>query len=76
MSVLGMEMGRSAYLCAGERVAPKARRPFPSHQLLRCEDTLRAPGGHRSRDQDSNGAFKGFIVPRPRSHKPMSTHAF
>lgn len=45
-----------------ERVAPKAGRPFSSHQLLRRQDTLRAPReGQRSGDQNSNGLAAALV---------------
>lgn len=52
-------------VCAGERVVPKAGCPFSSHQLLRHQDTLRAPEGHRSGDQESSGLSRGLSLPFP-----------
>lgn len=48
-------------MCAGESVVPKARCPFSSHQLLRHQDTLRAPEGHRLGDQDSSGLSEASV---------------
>lgn len=45
------------------RVVPQARRPFPSHQLLRCRDPLRAlKGGLQVRRPRIRRAFKAFAL--------------
>lgn len=64
-------------VCAGDRVVPKAGRPFPSHQLLRRQDTLRAPGGgHRSGDRDYNGLSGASTSLTPSTHTHVHTHTF
>ena len=65
-------------VCAGETDAPKAGRPFPSHQLLRRQDTLRAPRGVTGQETGaSDGAFRGLSVPHPvHTHTHTHTHMF
>ena len=63
-------------VCAGETDVPKAGRPFPSHQLLRRQDTLRAPRGVTGQETGaSDGAFRGLSVPHPvHTHTHTHTH--